>query len=80
MVGFLQEIGPYFLEDGKHYKDGDMLTENKYSWHRSSNLLFIESPAGVGYSVNNNASFPYNDLTTGDDNEAAVLSFFKKFT
>jgi carboxypeptidase C (cathepsin A) len=39
--GFLQEIGPYYLEDGIDYKIGDNLTSNPYSWHRSSNLLFF---------------------------------------
>ena len=52
--GFIQEIGPYYLEEGAHYKDGDLLTKNKHSWHRASNLLFFESPAGVGYSYNTN--------------------------
>lgn len=51
-LGFIQEIGPYYLEDGIDYKVGDNLTENKYSWHKLSNLLFLESPAGVGYSYN----------------------------
>ena len=50
--GFLQEIGPYYLEDGKEYKIGDNLTFNPYSWHNHSHLLFIESPAGVGFSYN----------------------------
>jgi len=79
LLGFIQEIGPYFIDDGDHYKDGDMLKKNKYSWHHYSNLLFVESPAGVGFSYSNNASFEYNDLTTANDNEAAVHSFFSKF-
>lgn len=55
--GFLQEIGPYYLEDGANYKPGDMLTENKNSWHKISNLLFLESPAGVGFSFNTDSKF-----------------------
>ena len=51
-LGFIQEIGPYYLEDGIDYKVNDSLTENPYSWHKRSNLLFLESPAGVGYSYN----------------------------
>jgi carboxypeptidase C (cathepsin A) len=75
----LQEIGPYYLEEGKNYKDGDSLTFNPYSWHRVSNLLFIESPAGVGYSYNTNTSFEYNDAITANDNFNALMSFFDKF-
>jgi carboxypeptidase C (cathepsin A) len=39
--GFLQEIGPYYLEEGKNYTEGDMLVENPNSWHTVSNLLFL---------------------------------------
>jgi carboxypeptidase C (cathepsin A) len=44
-----------------------------------SNLLFIESPAGVGYSLNKNDTFEYNDLTTANDNFAALLNFFENY-
>lgn len=56
------------MEEGKNYTDGDKLVPNPYSWHTVSNLLFLESPAGVGYSINTNGSFQYNDLTTMQDN------------
>ncbi len=61
------------------YKVGDLLTENEYSWHKASNLLFFESPAGVGYSYNANSSFRYNDSITATDSLNALLSFFKKY-
>ena len=78
-AGYLQEIGPYYLEEGIDYRVGDKLTENPHSWHRISNLLFIESPTAVGYSYNNDTTFEYNDATTANDNLEAVLSFFNKF-
>lgn len=77
--GYLQEIGPYFLEEGIHYKKGDTLEENPYSWDKLSHLLFIESPAGVGFSINTDPSFKYNDPTTVIDNFDALLDFFVKY-
>lgn len=55
------------------------MTYNENSWHRASNLLFFESPAGVGYSFNSNSSFRYNDAITAKDSLNALLSFFSKY-
>jgi cathepsin A (carboxypeptidase C) len=41
--------------------------------------LFIESPAGVGYSINKDPSFKYSDSSTLVDNFDALLDFFVKF-
>lgn len=57
LLGYLQEIGPFYLEDGANYKPGDNLTENKNAWTKISNLLFMESPAGVGFSFNTDSKF-----------------------
>ena len=45
MLGFMQEHGPYVMEDG-----GDSFHFNDYTWNKEVNMLYIESPAGVGYS------------------------------
>lgn len=78
-VGFLQEIGPFYLEDGIPYKKDDKLVLNKYSWHTVSNLLFIESPAGVGFSYNLDKKYEYNDTTTAADALSALLFFYKQY-
>lgn len=67
------------MEEGKNYTVGDKLTPNPHSWHTVSNLLFLESPAGVGYSVNTNTSFVYNDLSTMNDNFDALKYFFTTY-
>jgi carboxypeptidase C (cathepsin A) len=45
MLGFLQEHGPYKMED-----EDTKFQKNDWSWNKEANMLYIESPAGVGYS------------------------------
>ncbi|KAK9130361.1 hypothetical protein Sjap_010848 [Stephania japonica] len=60
--GASEEIGPFRIN-----QTGPSLFLNKYSWNREANLLFLESPAGVGFSYTNTSS----DLKdTGDKRTA----------
>ncbi len=60
---------------GNSYKLGDMLTKNDYSWHKISNLLFLESPATVGFSSDKDKSYPWTDAETAQDAFAALKNF-----
>lgn len=74
MLGFGTEHGPFHV-------DGEgTLAPNQYSWNRIANMLYVEQPAGVGFSYFDNES----DKITGDDQAAndnyqLILQFFKKF-
>jgi Serine carboxypeptidase len=74
LLGFGTEHGPFRI-DG----DGN-LTMNPYSWNRIANMLYIEQPAGVGFSY-----FETNgDKYTGDDQSAKdnyyfILNFLQRF-
>ncbi|GKE19532.1 serine carboxypeptidase-like protein 42, partial [Tanacetum coccineum] len=73
--GAFTELGPFFPTG-----DGRGLRRNKKSWNKASNLLFVESPAGVGWSYSNTSS----DYTTGDAHTAKdmytfLLNWYKKF-
>jgi carboxypeptidase C (cathepsin A) len=46
MLAFIQEHGPYVIDD-----NSTTIYENPHPWNERANLLYIESPAGVGYSV-----------------------------
>ncbi|GLJ34411.1 hypothetical protein SUGI_0691890 [Cryptomeria japonica] len=46
--GATQEIGPFIIN-----ADGKTLSFNEYSWNREANILFLESPVGVGFSYSN---------------------------
>lgn len=56
--GAVSELGPLRVT-----KNGAGLTFNNYSWNKEANLLFLESPAGVGFSYTNESS----DITKLDD-------------
>lgn len=60
--GFFEEIGPWRVTN----KNGNTLAYNKHAWNRIANLLFLESPVGVGFSYSSN----YSDYTTGDTQTA----------
>ncbi|CAH1453942.1 unnamed protein product [Lactuca virosa] len=73
--GAFTELGPFFPQG-----NGRGLRINKESWNKASNLLFVESPAGVGWSYSNTSS----DYTTGDANTARdmhtfLMYWYKKF-
>nr|ACG29366.1 serine carboxypeptidase [Zea mays] len=61
--GAMHEIGPFFVN-----RDNKTLSKNKYAWNSVANMLFLESPAGVGFSYSNRTS-DYNN--TGDRSTAA---------
>ena len=54
-----------------------ILKLNEYSWNKKANLLYIESPGGVGFSRGERTV--YDDGNTAEDNLQAMLAFFKKF-
>lgn len=53
------------------------LTKNPYAWTRNANVMYLESPAGVGFSINTDPHYQYNDSLTADDNYYAIRSFFE---
>jgi carboxypeptidase C (cathepsin A) len=53
---------------------------NPYAWNAHANMLFIESPPGVGFSINKDPNYnKYNDSRTAEDNLNSLRQFFKKF-
>lgn len=53
--------------------------QNPYSWNKKANMLYIESPAGVGYSYTDKPDPEYDDVQSAKDNYATVLGWFEKF-
>ncbi|KAM7424046.1 hypothetical protein PAMA_000417 [Pampus argenteus] len=74
LEGFLSENGPFHVND-----NGATLYENNFSWNKIANLLYLESPAGVGYSYSDDKKYVTDDDQVADDNYKALQSFFVKF-
>lgn len=76
MLGLISENGPYLIPDGETTFSQ---TQNPYAWNKVANMLFIESPPGVGFSQNFDPNYIYNDTNTAADNWAGLVEFFKRF-
>ncbi|RHY85006.1 hypothetical protein DYB35_014025 [Aphanomyces astaci] len=67
--GFFTELGPFVVERDLSVK------RNKYAWNRKTNMVFLESPAGVGFSQPTLNATDYND----DFTSARAREFLEQF-
>uniref|UniRef100_A0A7S3K994 Carboxypeptidase n=1 Tax=Euplotes crassus TaxID=5936 RepID=A0A7S3K994_EUPCR len=75
MLGFMQENGPCIIDDGENF-----VKENPFPWNEKANVLYLEAPAGVGYSfARNKEDMESNDLQSSHENLQALKQFYKKF-
>lgn len=65
--GMWTELGP-FVVDKNH-----SVSLNPYSWNKVANMIFVEQPAGVGFSF---PAMDTNDTITADDTYHALLDIF----
>ena len=79
--------GLMYEQGGIHFDDNDdptnlTLVDNAYRWSKFATVVFLEAPAGVGFSYSNTSSdYVTNDNITADYNHKAIDAFFKhKFT
>lgn len=73
MLGLLTEHGPYVMEN-----EGTTFHSNEYSWNKFANMLYIESPAGVGYSYYiEEDDYNYTDYGVAQDNMKALIYFLE---
>ncbi|CAL0317106.1 unnamed protein product [Lupinus luteus] len=70
-----------FVEHGPFKPSESGLLKNDYSWNKEASILYLESPAGVGFSYSANKSFYdfVNDQITAKDNLIFLQHWFTKF-
>nr|XP_043633179.1 serine carboxypeptidase-like 34 [Erigeron canadensis] len=74
--GNLEELGPFVAVKGK-----TELRFNNKAWNKAANLLFLESPVGVGFSYSNTSTDlkDLGDTLTAQDSYTFLLNWFKRF-
>jgi len=81
--GFLYEHGPFRFDrsgTGNIFSHNDTLRSNPFAWNQVANMIYLEAPAGVGYSYSNTTSDYYtNDNKTAIDNYQFLLNFFAAY-
>eukprot|EP00253_Pinus_taeda_P028270 PITA_28270 len=74
--GAMAELGPFRVNP-----DGRTLSDNPYAWNQAANVLFLESPAGVGFSYTNTTSdyTQTGDKLTAEQSYAFLVNWFNRF-
>ena len=75
LVGWSSGNGPLVFENGKFVK-------NDYTWNKLAHMVYIESPAGAGFSLLNSTNkedLKTNDFTSAEQNFISILNFYNKF-
>ncbi|GAB4836462.1 Serine carboxypeptidase-like 28 [Ancistrocladus abbreviatus] len=74
--GASEEVGPFRVQP-----DGKTLTLSRYAWNYEANLLFLDSPAGVGFSYSNTTKDlrQVGDRRTAHDAYVFLTKWFGRF-
>lgn len=74
LFGMLSEVGPVISPNFSK-----KFIRNEYSWNKNANLLFIEQPAGVGFSKTNDPDFYWTDDVNAENLFYGIKDFFNLF-
>uniref|UniRef100_A0A0E0L8R8 Carboxypeptidase n=1 Tax=Oryza punctata TaxID=4537 RepID=A0A0E0L8R8_ORYPU len=74
--GVAEEVGPFHVN-----ADGQGVHLNPYSWNQVANILFLDSPVGVGYSYSNVSDDILNngDARTANDSLMFLTKWIERF-
>eukprot|EP01135_Chromosphaera_perkinsii_P002375 Nk52_evm29s222 gene=Nk52_evmTU29s222 len=71
LVALFMENGPYKT------KDDGTLEKNAFSWHTNANLMFVDQPAGTGFSYTEN--YDRSDEEIAQDFHVFLGKFFDRY-
>ncbi|XP_050213213.1 serine carboxypeptidase 1-like [Mercurialis annua] len=75
-IGAMMEIGPFRVS-----RDGETLEQNEYAWNIDANVIFLEAPAGVGFSYSNTSDYTSNgDWSTAWDSCTFIVNWLERFS
>lgn len=67
------ENGPFYFSE-----HNSTIYKNEHSWNKKASMLYLEAPAGVGFSVLGSNNYT-NDNITAENNLEALLLWYRKF-
>ena len=53
---------------------------NPYRWNKKANVVYLESPGGVGFSKASKEYLVQNDSSVARDNLVALIQFFTRYS
>ncbi|KAI4304190.1 hypothetical protein MLD38_039739 [Melastoma candidum] len=78
--GFVYEHGPFLFHSGLTPGSLPILRINPYSWSKVSNIIYLDSPCGVGLSYSDNPiNYATTDLRTASDTHHFLLKWFELY-
>jgi len=69
--GLIEELGPFHISN-----NGSTVYENVWAWNKVGHVIFLESPAGVGFSYATDGNTATDDDQVAQDNHDALVDFF----
>ncbi|KAF4973870.1 hypothetical protein FZEAL_9170 [Fusarium zealandicum] len=71
MLGMLQELGPCLIND-----HGNGTVHNPYGWNKNANYIFVDQPAGVGFSyLDQDEPYPSNSFIAAENMQKFLQIF-----
>ena len=81
LEGFMTELGPFYINGtAPTTSEGvPQLVDNPNAWTTVSSIIFLEQPAGVGFSYAKNGSVSSDDYVQSQNTYGFLLNFFKAY-